>query len=738
MYTHIINPKTGRKINVLGRTGINILKKYVEALHVMEGGMRGGSGTDGAASKTGDGDATVTIEVWSKEKYLARLGLLQKALFEIRPVCRKPGNEYTPAMLHALVQVFTIKASGSGSGSGSIYNEPSFIETLLKFRAISLFDSINEYQKYNSLGIVATERPRDIIIPFANALRIYGKEASGSLTPPTLSKGSGWATILPDLFKNPSANFSKIQLCIPQNRTFARDATGHGGGDYLNPVRLFNITAGIKKLCEQKVKPGQKIFINTLQKESEDGGASGGVHSDGPTEDDDVFSVFSGIDIEVIPFVTYTNDAFGVFLESMGVDIVASDFAEGSYWYPILVPDTTEKVWEKLKKSEDFTDLEDTHRLLGIYRPNSKTSACKVALIAKDTFEKISADDFSERYIILKMGQPGHYTIGLLDLTNNSIEYFDSEGALAYTPQYEREGRKTTTISYGLQAYKQIKHTGTTIDVVTPCTFALQTDDARTNYWEDGYCQSWVWLYIYERLNLGDGVEATAEATAEATTTALLGVEATVEKSAAAKKLAVIELLVNIYYAFFMTNYQEKKKDKDLRTKRRKIRSIKKLKRDMKGHIEQYTQYIKRRELGEYDQEAAKFSVEEWANGSGEGETESVRLKKQFILKNLHAMGSGEVNAMQAEFQEAASKAADDDSSSLVGTFRKPAMCYQNLSFFLNLSWVELLIKKNNPLFNYLKLINEQLFPDDVAGGPVKIPSVSSVLALFKKLETHA
>ena len=42
MYTHIINPNTGRKVNVLGRQGINILKKYVEALHVMEGGMRGG------------------------------------------------------------------------------------------------------------------------------------------------------------------------------------------------------------------------------------------------------------------------------------------------------------------------------------------------------------------------------------------------------------------------------------------------------------------------------------------------------------------------------------------------------------------------------------------------------------------------------------------------------------------------------------------------------------------------
>ena len=31
MYTHIVNPKTNRKINVLGRSGLKILREYVDA-----------------------------------------------------------------------------------------------------------------------------------------------------------------------------------------------------------------------------------------------------------------------------------------------------------------------------------------------------------------------------------------------------------------------------------------------------------------------------------------------------------------------------------------------------------------------------------------------------------------------------------------------------------------------------------------------------------------------------------
>ena len=166
---------------------------------------------------------------------------------------------------------------------------------------------------------------------------------------------------------------------------------------------------------------------------------------------------------------------------------------------------------------DSFQDLCQTHKILGFFvHWTAAGPSIKAALIARDTYFKLvpSAAGAAEwleaekhalsteametfSHIILKMGRPGHYTIGLLDLNHNSIEYFDSEGAIAYsssTPGHVR---------YPQQSYTTVGD----ITVVTPCTFPFQTDTATARYWEDGYCQTWVWFFIYNRLGLHSAPE---------------------------------------------------------------------------------------------------------------------------------------------------------------------------------------------------------------------------------------
>ena len=534
MYTHIINPKTGRKVNVLGRQGINILKKYVEALHVMEGGMRGGSGdgADGAAAS-------------EAAEYLKNIGYLKKKLIDIRTICRKPGNDWTPVMLHALVDVMkTVKAPVATT---SIFEDPLFKSTLLKFRAISLFDSLNEYQVYDQRQrATAPRRPRDIIIPFGEALRKLGEEEEEEKGEAEKRRNiaKNWNAHLPHIF-DPTYSESKFELlkeCIPSQERGSRKSTGHGGGNYLQPRRLLNIVKGIKNLLTETV------FLNLLNVPKAKG-----------DDDDDIFTVFSGIDIEVVEIPQYisrliTSPASLAVLRSLRSapdESPIAAFGNGTWitTYSTSYDSYTDNLKRDLRMERrsrsggetveigEILDMFDNHRLIGIYRPGPppgdtgvgtsskpppgvesavlptsvketpKKAKVKLAFLCDDTYNKLSRSG-SYTHIILKMGQPGHYTIALLDLEHNSIEYFDSEGAYVRAPV---DDGGISTINWGIKAH--INYEG--IDVITPCIFSLQTDDATFNYWEDGYCQSWVWLYIYERLGLAWGESDGADVRAE-------------------------------------------------------------------------------------------------------------------------------------------------------------------------------------------------------------------------------
>ena len=777
MYTRIINPATGRSVKVLGRNGINILKKYVEALHVMEGGMRGaddgaaatGDGAaatgDGAAA-TGDGAAetsaaskTDEVDPGPDDIYLSSLALLNKKLFEERPVCRKPGNEWTQPMLCALTDIMATKNSEKGDGddgvpgSGGIFTDPSFCKTLLQLRLISRFDPTNPRQSRSHPS--TRFRPRDIILPFGEWLRNLGEQLDKeeyntelATAPTNVSQKLKIALnkVFPVMAEGDSdATFNAIMQCFPRKITGLGQSMGKNDmidglvPDYLPPRRLLFMTMAIKSLCDRKL-PG-KVFLNTLERrprplgvrddsphsaewgrvgidadesstlsEKKEGisNTTGRLASNKIYEDDEnVFKVFSGVDIEVgetsdsdiIGLLDSEKELLDVFGRKTKIkDHVASKFnvqnpdtsSENYYlWYGVEEEDLRRSArdghdawtlprnqlnevgaegdpWADLL-GETFRYKCKTHKILGFFKHTTKTkTSVKVVLIARDTYYKLFPTDpaakfwFAEEakystvtatteaaatgevpqleHIILKMGRPGHYTIGLLNLNNNSILYFDSEGAIAYSSSKRRYPQRVCT-----KAGPDNK-----ITVITPCPFPLQTDTEEAQYWEDGYCQTWVWFFIYNMLGLEPASSAANNASV---------VPAEVAAADVAKKWKEkIEVAVN---------------------------EMVRLRREIAAYADDRTKtrsyYTIEKKLSLY-----KDSLKEIILGSN-----------QALIRNL--IGSEDVKEALGEdlFMALEGKKSKDESDGTdhsLGEAANDQPCEEDFSFLLNLYWTELLM----------------------------------------------
>ena len=431
--------------------------------------------------------------------------------------------------------------------TGRIYTDPVFRRTLLKFRAISGYDSNNDNQTLPVAG--GRARPRDIITTFAEWLR-YGGECIAA-APPGTSPTRGWlgevgdrdafGSTLDRVFDGGFGMeaFDELKKCFPRKLT----GTGVAGrtknevtdtvDDYLAPKRLLLMTIAIEQFCHDYTQSNTAdgIFLNTLERPFTDGSGAPTLHGRNAAdniqeEDENVFIVFSGMDIEVNEVAN--NDVCREWLagkrvlsHSVDADTTHSVaersdenyFSVGSEWFKVAETEAASDSAASKTASgasswgdilgPDFDDDHHTHKILGVYIPKSPSKKIKVVMMARNTYNKLegsfgTADGGSPqppRYIILKTGRPGHYTIGLLDLSNYSIEYFDSEGAIANVGSNQRRWGLKASVSVPLSS-------GGQIDIVTPCTFPLQTDNAASRYWEDGFCQSWVWLYIYERLQL--------------------------------------------------------------------------------------------------------------------------------------------------------------------------------------------------------------------------------------------
>jgi len=116
-----------------------------------------------------------------------------------------------------------------------------------------------------------------------------------------------------------------------------------------------------------------------------------------------------------------------------------------------------------------------------------------------------------KRFVIVKVGLPGHYSLALIDRKKKRIEYFDSCGNHPDTTFYSghRKRYKRTCVTkitktyheYEINILKQVldkfcidPDTGKSFE------FILVNDRYLQKNKNDLYCQTWIYYYLYKRL----------------------------------------------------------------------------------------------------------------------------------------------------------------------------------------------------------------------------------------------
>ena len=89
-------------------------------------------------------------------------------------------------------------------------------------------------------------------------------------------------------------------------------------------------------------------------------------------------------------------------------------------------------------------------------------------------------NEIKKRWIVVKIGLEGHYTVALIDQKMKKIELFDSGGD------------NDSCFTKRVKRLFEICKPGYTF--VSLQKESLQDDD------HDGYCQTWVWIWLYYRL----------------------------------------------------------------------------------------------------------------------------------------------------------------------------------------------------------------------------------------------